>query len=112
MTLIATAISNVGLVMASDSNLTSGTREYAGEGQKVFPVDGVGGALAVAGTYSIGGKPMNEWMRALINAYGVTATPTLSGFAHYLADHLSGEITTTEHRRGTLIHIAAYVEAD
>jgi len=112
MTLIATAISNVGIVMASDSNLTSATSKYAGEGRKLFHVPAVGGALAVAGTYSIGAESMDQWMPAVIDSYGFRTAPTLGGFADYLAGHLSAEIAPDEFQHGTLVHIAAYVEAD
>lgn len=55
MTLIVTVVSDYGLIQASDSNIT---REDASEpvaGRKVFRLGFVEGALALAGTYRVGG---------------------------------------------------------
>ena len=110
VTLIGTAISNLGIVMASDSNLTSATGEYAGEAQKVFRVDRVAGVLAVAGTYSVGGRLIDDWMPDAISTYCATTAPTMRGFAEFLRDQLAEDIEPAEHASGTLIHLAGYVE--
>lgn len=111
MTLIATAISRLGIVQASDSNVTDAERdEYAGEVQKVFRADCVGAALAVAGTYFIGGRPMKEWIPAAIEAYGLSASRTLRGFAEFLCQRIVAQISPEEHALGSLMHIAGYVQ--
>src|SRR6266852_1389118 len=113
MTLIATAISRLGIVQASDSNVTYvESDELAGQAQKVFRVDPVRGAVAVAGTYTVGGKPMGEWMPAAIRAYGATSVPTLYRFADYLRQRLAAEVTEDEHAQGSLIHLAGYVDTN
>lgn len=112
MTLIATAISRLGIVQASDSNVTNDSDELVGEFQKVFPVGPVGGALAVAGTYTVGGRPMDEWMPAVIDEYVATAAPTLYGFAEFLRQRFAAEVNEDEQAQGTLVHLAGYVQAN
>jgi len=108
MTLICTVISNVGIVQSSDSNLTSGTTA-AGVGKKVFNLGFSDGALALAGSFSVGGQSMDVWMPECISTYGVTAAPTVRGFSEYLGERLSSEMNDSEKRGGSLIHVAGYV---
>ena len=109
MTLIATHISKFGIVQASDSNLTAGGQN-AGPGRKVFDLPFGPGALAVAGSYSVEGRDMDEWMADCIAAYGAGGRPTLPGFAEQLRVRLSSELTSEERDHLTLIHIAGYVD--
>ena len=109
MTLIATHISKYGIVQSSDSNLTAANRP-AGAGKKVFDLPFGAGALAVAGSYSVSGTDMDEWMSGCIDAYGRTRTPTLHGFAEHLRVRLTAELTDGERQQLTLIHIAGYAE--
>lgn len=111
VTLIATAISPLGIVQASDSNITA-DEKLSREARKVFRIPSVDGALALMGTYRVGGVAMDAWMPATIDAYGRTSRPTLAGFAEFLRDHLSKELTPDEHAMGTLVHIAGYVEEE
>jgi len=66
-------------VQASDSKRHTDTNELAGEAQKVFRVDAVGAVLAVAGTYTVGGRPMDEGsgMPRTANRVDVTARQNL-----------------------------------
>jgi hypothetical protein len=109
VTLIATVISNLGIIQASDSNLTD-SAGLVDEGQKVFSLGFADGALALAGTYAVGAEPMDRWMPACIASYQVStsaATPSLSGFANYLAGQLESTSTSDKVR---LFHIAGYVD--
>lgn len=108
MTLIATAISQHGIVHASDSNLTGGS-EPAIPGQKLFKLKFADAALAVAGRFSVGGTRMDVWLPSAISSYA-TGSPTLRGFAEYLRERLDDERTPDERARATLFHIAGYVE--
>lgn len=108
MTLIATAISNLGIVHASDSNLTSGS-EPPVPGQKIFKLGFADAALGVAGRYSVGGTRMDEWLPPAIAAYAA-GSPTLRGFAEYLRERLDSERTGDERAQATLFHIGGYVE--
>jgi hypothetical protein len=105
VTLIITTISNLGIVQASDSNLTAGSK-FAGEGTKLFRLDFCSGAIALAGSYDIAGEPMSAWMPAAIADYAGMSFPTLGGFARYLEDRLDNEAGPDT---GVLAHIAGYV---
>ena len=105
MTLIATVICNQGIIQASDSNLTS-SRGPVGTGPKVFRLGFSDGALTLAGAYSVGTEPMDNWLPACIASYSVSAAPSLSGFANYLAAQLESSLTPDKAR---LFHIAGYV---
>jgi hypothetical protein len=106
MTLIATVVSNLGIIQASDSNLTDSSGSVE-EGPKVFRLGFAEGALALAGSYAVGAEPMDTWMPACIASYsGSAATPSLSEFADYLARQLESSPTADELR---LFHLAGYV---
>ena len=108
MTLIATAICNLGIVHASDSNLTGGS-EPAVPGQKLFELNFANGAVAVAGRFSVGGTRMDEWLPSAISSYA-EGSPTLRGFAEYLRERLEDERTADERANATLFHIAGYAD--
>jgi len=78
MTLIATHISKYGIVQASDSNLTAGGKVKS-PGKKVFDLPFGVGALAVAGSYRVGGREMDAWMSECIDAYGMNADGSYIG---------------------------------
>ena len=107
MTLICTLITNAGIVQSSDSNLTSASGA-AGPGKKVFRLDFGDGALAVAGSYAVGGHSMEAWMPDCITTYSATTAPTVAGFSEYLRTRLSTEMLEHEWKRGCLIHVAGY----
>lgn len=106
MTLITTVISRYGIIHASDSNLTSRSGTVT-VGPKVFRLGFADGALALAGRYSVGDEPMDVWLPACIASYAASETPSLSGFAKYLADQLESSTTPDAER---LFHIAGYVD--
>jgi hypothetical protein len=107
MTLISTVISNLGIIQASDSNLTS-ERKSAGTGRKVFRLGFAHGALSIAGSYSVDSRSMEVWMPNCIQAYRTMHGPTLEGFADYLRQRFNSEMTADERRNGALIHVAGY----
>jgi hypothetical protein len=91
MTLIATVISNLGIIQASDSNLTR-SRGPVGTGLKAFRLGFADGALALAGAYSVGTESMDNWLPACITSYSASATPSLRGFASHLAARLESSL--------------------
>ena len=106
MTLIATAISRHGIVLAADPNLTSRT-EQSGNGPRVFRLEFLEAAMSVTGGYEVGGVPMDRWMAAAIGEYQQTAThPSLKAFV----DHLRRRLTLLRDPvRRRAIHVAGYV---
>jgi hypothetical protein len=109
VTLIATAISKYGIIQASDSNVVKNGLLAAGGSRKVFAIPGLNGALAIAGTLTVGGEVVDTWMPACIAAYTAGRNPSLEGFADHLGRQLSNETSPKEQNAGSLIHIAGYV---
>ena len=109
MTLIATKVSRFGIVQASDSNLTAGNQP-AGAGKKVFDLPFGRGALAVAGTYSVGSVEMDRWMSACISTYSAGSNSSLGAFAEHLRERLNRELTHDEREDFTMVQIGGYVE--
>jgi hypothetical protein len=77
-------------------------------GDKTFNVPFLKAGLTVAGQFSVGRRRMDDWMRAFIESQ--TSCPTLSLFAHNLANELEAQMLPQEKANGTLVHIAGYVE--
>ena len=109
MTLITTIISNFGLIQASDSNITRSDAAEPTPGPKVFRLQFVDAALALAGTYRVGDQRMDAWMPRCIRDYAATTQLSLEGFAGYLGDRLDRELTSRQRQDPTLIHIVGYV---
>src|SRR5438132_1473193 len=76
VTLIVTAITNHGIVHASDSNLTADEgRVLAGRGTKVFRLGFTEAAVSVAGAFSVARERMDKWMPDAITAYAAQGAP-------------------------------------
>lgn len=108
MSLILTVISRQGIIHAADSNLSNSVGA-AGVGQKVFKVPYLNAALSVAGSYSVSGVQMDEWMRRTIGEYGNAPSTTLRGLAEVLRTRLESEMIRPEKNWGSLVHLAGYV---
>lgn len=108
MTLILTQISKYGILLASDSNLTSKVG-HAGAGTKVFQLPYLSAGLCLAGSYRVNGQSMDGWMQRFIAAQASIKNSSLSDFAHNLKEALQSQMTTTEKQSGSLIQIAGYV---
>jgi hypothetical protein len=107
MTLIATAISQYGIVHAADGRLTS-YPQHVTAGRRVFALGFASAALSVTGRYEVGGAALDEWMLAAIEEYRLTTErPTLSAFAARLRERLIPH-TNPHHRR--MIQVAGYAE--
>jgi hypothetical protein len=100
------------LIHASDSNLTTGGGNRAGESKKTFAVSYLTAGLTIAGAFSVGGMPMAKWMDKFIAAMDPQGgNLTLRAFAEILGSRLESEMTAIEKSGGSMIHIAGYVEA-
>jgi hypothetical protein len=108
MTLILTHLSKFGILHASDSNLTS-FNSNAGTGQKTISVDFLNAGLTIAGIYSVGGVPMNQWMGNFIRTQSMHSGITLADFSCSLRDELESQMTHNEKMNGSMTHIAGYV---
>jgi hypothetical protein len=104
MTIIVTHISRNGIVHAADSNLTlpeGGVRT----GAKLFKIQRLNSALTITGKYSVGGTPMDRWMRDFISD---DTAGSLAGFVDNLRDAMNRVATSDEKRLGYFIHVAGY----
>jgi len=107
MTLILTHITRYGIVHASDSNLTANGKS-AGEGKKVFHIPRLNAGLSVAGSYAVGGTPMNEWMQSFIDQPEPRGETQLGGFAESLRGALQKQMRPEERKQGCFVHLAGY----
>ncbi len=108
MSLIVTQISKYGIVVGSDSNLTSvETGKVSGEGNKVFPIPKLQAAMCIAGSYSIGNEKIRTWIPKFIkekaNEY---ATP--KEFAKLLSDTAVKTMSNEEKESLLIAQIGAY----
>ncbi len=109
MSLILTHLGKFGVIHASDSNLTYGNGEAAGQGQKTFPVTYLNAGLTVAGAYLVGGCSMDRWMTDFITKQTLNAE-SLGVFASRLKDALEAEMSSSEKQSGSMVHVAGYVK--
>jgi hypothetical protein len=105
MTLIVTSITDLGIINASDSNLTAANDAAAGVADKVFELTFCPGSVAFCGTYQAAEESMDSWMSTQIDTYANGADPTLRGFAFYLSERLEADGGPGF---AALIHIAGY----
>ena len=108
MTLIATQVSQYGIVLATDSNLTDSAYRFARQSRKNFELPHQRGGLSVAGCWSVDGVPMDEWMPRFIARPETFAGGSLAAFAGHLRMALESEMLPAEKRLGSMIHIAGY----
>lgn len=112
MTLIISYINRYGIIHASDSNLTGGDDKNAGTGKKTFPVNYLSAGITVAGNYSVGGTPMDDWMNDFIQRQQDIQDITLETFCKTLKDELQNNMSKNEKQNGSLMHISGYVEVN
>jgi hypothetical protein len=108
MTLIVTQFSHHGIVLAADSNISSG-RDLLGVRRKLFRVPAIGAGIAYAGGFGIAGRALDEWMDEFIaseqNQFG-----DLRAFCDGLAERLNSERSTADKAGPLVAHVAAWVD--
>lgn len=106
MTLIATAISRYGIVLAADRRFTTHPEQQAA-GPRIFRVDCINAALSVTGGEAWAGLPLDAWMASAIADYENAGGPqSLAGFVDVLRDRLTAMSDPIQRRA---IHVAGYV---
>jgi hypothetical protein len=108
MSLIVTHISSHGIIHATDSNVTS-CGLPAGEARKVFKLPFLDAGLTVAGSYSVGGERMDDWLTKFVQVQQQANCASLKQFATTLSQALEQQMTQKEKAGGSMIHIAGYV---
>jgi hypothetical protein len=109
MTLILTQISSHGIIHATDSNLTKAGGSPAGEARKLFELPFLDAGLTVAGSYSVGGERMDDWLNNFVQGQKQANCSSLEQFATTLSQTLEKQMNREETKRGSMIHIAGYV---
>ena len=107
MTLIATMFDRNGIVLATDSNLTSNDK-VTREARKNFELPHLRGGLSIAGAYSVEGVPMDDWMPEFIARPGTYEKTTLVAFADCLRKAFENEMSCPEKQIPTIAHLAGY----
>jgi len=105
MTLIVTQISKHGVIHASDSNLSDGSGKTIGKGKKSFAIPKLNGGLTIAGAFGVGSQRMDDWMTKFIDK---SLSTRLEIFAEELRVSLEKEMSDSQKKSGSLIHIAGY----
>ena len=108
MTLMAASLDRNGVVLATDSNLTSAGKRIEREGRKSFELPHLRAGLSVSGCYTIDSTPMDEWMPRFIAREETYEQRTLAGFADCLRKALDCEMRRDQKEQSSLIHIAGY----
>ena len=113
MTIITSIVSPLGIIAASDSNVTRTDNDKASSDPKVFPLGFTNGALALCGSYRTGNNErMDTWMPACIESYARTDSPTQAGFAEHLKLRLESDLSDAQKTGANLYQIVGYVEDD
>jgi hypothetical protein len=107
MTLIAALLDRNGIVLATDSTVTSNDL-VTRQARKNFELPHLRGGLSFAGCYCVDGVPLDEWMPRFIARPETYKDGTLSGFAECLRKALDCEMNQEDKKIPTLIHIAGY----
>jgi hypothetical protein len=107
MTLIVAQLDRNGIVLASDSNLTSSNRVER-EGRKAFELPHLRAGLSVSGCYAVDNVPMDEWIPRFIAREETYARKTIAGFADCLRLALDCEMRADQKSSLSLIHLAGY----
>jgi hypothetical protein len=109
VTLIVTSIGKFGLLQAADSNVTNFDNNTVREAPKVFELGFSSAALAIAGSYRIGARSMEEWVPSCVADYlDEDSDASLESFAHYLARRLTEGMTPGQRALPTLVHIVGF----
>lgn len=102
-------VSPVGIAHISDSNVSDERmRTLPDPAVKVFEAKRRHASVAIAGSNSVAGVTMGDWMTARISEYEANASITLATFADSIRQSLDYHMTLDEKRDGSIIHIAGY----
>jgi len=114
MTLILTQINRFGIIHASDSAITGSYEEMPdyskGNSPKTFKIPRLKAGLTVAGSYSVGGVDMDNWMYDFIRRQYELKGLSIAIFAQNLRNELETKMFSEEKKNGCIIHLAGYVK--
>jgi hypothetical protein len=107
VTIIATAISQHGIVQAADPSLTSYGEPTPGP--RIFRLPFLKAILSTTGDYTVAGRPLDHWMAETIDGYErASQHPSLGDFARHVGEQLARQRDPICRR---LIHIAGYARS-
>jgi hypothetical protein len=106
MTIIITQINKYGMVFGADSNITNDKDEIKPEkSKKVFEIKKLNSAMAVAGTYTVDGIYMDEFLEEFIVGNNFES---LDDFVDILKYNLDDKMTYEEKAEKCIMHIGGY----
>lgn len=108
MSIIITQINKYGIILGSDSNVSSNDR-VLGERAKIFEITKLGAALCVAGSYTVGGEMLDVWMPTFINSKQ-DSRESLEGFVVRLSTAFEEQMTPAEKSNLSISQISGYVD--
>lgn len=104
MTIISSYINKYGVILASDSNLSSRSGN-SGFGQKVFPIQHLNAGLSYSGIYKINGVELDNWMSNFIDNDSFISS-SIEEFVINLTRALNLEYNSEEQL--SIIHVCGY----
>lgn len=110
MALIASYITKFGIIQVSDFNqIIDG--DYAGDGQKIFPIPHLNASLVFSGSNTINGEAIGVWMKYFIEWSQLYLT-TMDEFSFHLFDKMNKEMRESEKNIITEVYIAGYQKTE
>lgn len=101
MTLIATQITEQGVVHAADSEVERGSETLTR--QKIFPIRALNAGICSTGSYQVSGETLNTWLPKFIAEFHGS---TIQGFAEQLSSRLDADMMEEEKQNLFIGHIA------
>jgi hypothetical protein len=108
MSIIVTQINKYGIVFASDSNITN-DNEVVKQGDKIFIIPKLKGAIAIAGSSSVGGEAIDKWLPNFIKQNEFIYN-NLEDFGILLQSSFDNLMSEEEKSWRSISHIAGYVD--
>jgi hypothetical protein len=107
MTLIVTQFSQYGIVLAADSNISTGSN-VLGVRRKVLRIPAISAGLAYSGGFGVNGRSLDEWMHNFIETEQGTYS-SLRDFCDLLVERLNAERTSADKAKRVIAHVAGWV---
>lgn len=106
MSIIVTQINKDGIVFGTDSNISTDTTVDR-EDKKIFNIPKLNAAMCTAGSYTINGESLGDWLPKYINNHSNNYN-SLSEFVKLLSSNLTKIMLPVEKTELFISHIAGY----
>lgn len=106
MSIIVTQINKDGIVFGTDSNITTNTAVDR-EDKKIFVIPKLNAAMCTAGSYTINGELLSDWLPRYINENS-NKYSSIEGFVKLLSSELTKTMLPVEKKELFISHISGY----